>query len=62
MVANEMMADINVFRAGVELVIVCESNGGLVVAIDGSRAEVVETEIGEKGSKPNGFFGGVSEG
>ena len=57
--AYEVMTNINMLGAGVELVVVSVGDGGLIVAMD-SRGNVHgEPEIGEEAAQPNGLLGRV---
>ncbi len=59
-VTNEMVADVDVFRARVILSAVSESDGRLVVAVEsGRRAETVREEVGDKAAQPQRFFDSV---
>ena len=55
------MTDVDVFGTGMELMVVSEGDGRLVVAIDGSGALDIEAEIGEKRPKPQGLLRGVGK-
>ena len=59
--ADEVMADVDVLRSSVKLVILGESDGGEIISGDNGRRFCAEMEFSEEGAEPDGLFGSVSE-
>jgi len=61
LLAAEVVADVDVLRAHMEVLLVGERDGGLIIDVDESGGDLGKMEFGEGTTKPNGFTCSVSE-
>ena len=59
--ADEMVADVDVLRAGMELTVMHESDSGLIVAVEWCGIIQGNAKFNEQVTEPDSFLGGVRE-
>ena len=60
-VADEMEADVDVFGASMKTVVLCKSDGGLVVRVDSDWCVDLAKDFRDEVAKIDSFFGSMSE-
>jgi hypothetical protein len=58
---DEVIAYFDVFCMGVVAVVVCQSDGAVVVALEWDGAVVESEDFGSQHAQPNGFLGSMGE-